>query len=70
MLISDKVYYNTVRLHSAIGYITPQAKLEGREKEIFDARDRKLEEARERRKQERQAQRQAALDGQPEMATM
>jgi transposase InsO family protein len=63
-------HYNTVRLHSAIGYITPQAKLEGREKEIFQARDQKLETARESRKQERQAQRQAALDGQPEMATM
>jgi putative transposase len=62
-------HYNTVRLHSAIGYITPQAKLEGRDKEIFAARDRKLEAARERRKQERQAQRQAALAGQPEMAT-
>ncbi len=62
-------HYNTVRLHSAIGYLTPQAKLEGREKEIFAARDRKLEAARERRKQQRQAQRQAALDGQPEMAT-
>jgi putative transposase len=63
-------HYNTVRLHSALGYITPQAKLEGREKAIFDARDQKLDAARERRKQERQAQRQAALDGQPEMATM
>jgi putative transposase len=62
-------HYNTVRLHSAIGYVTPQVKLEGREKEIFAARDRKLEAARERRKQERQAQRQAALAGQPEMAT-
>jgi transposase InsO family protein len=61
-------HYNTVRLHSAIGYVTPQAKLEGREKAIFDARDQKLETARERRKQQRQAQRQAALDGQPEVA--
>jgi transposase InsO family protein len=25
-------YYNTVRLHSAIGYVTPQAKLQGRER--------------------------------------
>src|SRR5262249_17051725 len=62
-------HYNTVRLHSAIGYITPQAKLEGREKAIHDDRDRKLEAARERRKQQRHAQRQAALDGQPEMTT-
>jgi transposase InsO family protein len=50
-------HYNTVRLHSAIGYITPKNKLEGREKEIFEARDRKLAEARARRQQLRQAQR-------------
>ena len=52
------VHYNTVRLHSAIGYLTPQDKLDGRDKEIFDERDRKLAEARERRKQVRQAQHQ------------
>jgi transposase InsO family protein len=57
-------YYNTVRLHSAIGYVTPKDKLEGREKEIFDARDRKLETARERRKEKRYAAHQAALDRQ------
>jgi putative transposase len=62
-------HYNTVRLHSAVGYVTPQAKLEGRDKAIFAERDRKLEAARGRRKQQRQAQRQAALDGQPEVAT-
>lgn len=43
-------YYNEVRLHSAIGYVTPKDKLEGREKEIWSERDRKLEEARERRR--------------------
>ncbi len=42
-------YYNTVRLHSAIGYVTPQTRLEGRQQEIFDARDRKLEAARAQR---------------------
>jgi len=62
-------HYNTVRLHSAIGYVTPQAKLQGRDKEILAERDRKLEAARERRKQKRHAARQAALDGQPENAT-
>jgi transposase InsO family protein len=62
-------HYNTVRLHSAIGYLTPKDKLEGREKEIFAARDRKLEEARERRKAKRRAARQAALDGQSANAT-
>jgi putative transposase len=62
-------HYNTVRLHSAIGYVTPLAKLEGRDRAIFDERDRKLEFARERRKHQRQAQRQAALDGQPAVPT-
>src|SRR5262249_51542297 len=54
-------YYNDVRLHSAIGYITPKDKLEGREQAIFAERDRKLAEARERRKAQRQAARQPAL---------
>src|SRR5438270_7707410 len=58
-------YYNTVRLHSALGYITPKDKLAGTEKAIFDARDRKLEEARERRKSKRQQARQATPEGQP-----
>jgi transposase InsO family protein len=62
-------YYNTVRLHSALGYVTPQAKLQGRDREIFAKRDRKLEAARERRKAKRHAARQAALDGQPATAT-
>jgi putative transposase len=47
-------HYNTVRLHSAIDYVTPKDKLDGREKDILAARDRKLAEARERRKQFRQ----------------
>ncbi len=46
-------HYNEVRLHSAIGYVTPKDKLEGREGEIFAERDRKLEEARERRRKKR-----------------
>jgi transposase InsO family protein len=49
-------HYNTVRLHSAIGYITPRNKLDGKDKAIFDARDRKLDDARQRRKAQRQAQ--------------
>jgi putative transposase len=36
-------HYNNVRLHSAIGYIAPVDKLNGREQEIFKERDRKLE---------------------------
>ena len=55
------VYYNTRRLHNALGYITPKDKLEGRENEIFAARDRKIEEAREQRKARRRAQRQRAV---------
>ncbi len=38
--------YNEVRLHSAIGYVTPNDKLWGREKAIFAERDWKLEAAR------------------------
>ena len=49
-------HYNNVRLHSAIGYITPKDKLEGRAKQIHDDRDRKLAEARERRKAERHSE--------------
>jgi transposase InsO family protein len=41
-------HYNTVRLHSAIGYVTPQAKLEGSDKAILEERDRKLEGGRSR----------------------
>jgi transposase InsO family protein len=52
-------YYNTVRLHSAIGYVTPQDMLEGRQQQIFAERDRKLEAAR----QLRQARRQQAAAG-------
>ena len=42
--------YNTVRLHSAIGYITPADKLEGRAQVIKDERKRKLSVAVQRRK--------------------
>ena len=48
-------HYNTVRLHSAIGYVTPLEKLQGREPQIFAARDSKLEEARRQRQLRRQA---------------
>jgi hypothetical protein len=46
--------YNTVRLHSAIGFVTPSDMLAGRQAEIHDARDRKLEEARRQRQLRRQ----------------
>ena len=49
-LVGDFVeFYNTLSLHSAIGYITPKDKREGRENIIFAERDRKLAEAREKR---------------------
>jgi transposase InsO family protein len=48
-------HYNNVRLHSAIGYLTPAAMLSGRALEIHTARDRKLEAARQRRQTKRQA---------------
>lgn len=47
-------HYNTVRLHSALGYVTPQDRLEGRHLEIYQARDQKLEAARERRRTRRE----------------
>jgi putative transposase len=56
-------------LHSAIGYVTPKDKLEGRDQDIFAARDRKLEAARERRKEKRHAARPAAVDGQAAAST-
>ena len=52
-------HYNEVRLHSAIGYVTPAARMAGREREIFAERDRKLEAAREKRRVAREAARQA-----------
>ena len=48
-------HYNTVRLHSAIGYVTPADRLTGRHLEIFAERDRKLELARQTRKTKRQS---------------
>lgn len=42
--------YNDVRLHSAIGFVTPKAKLEGRAEEIIEGRKRKLAIAQESRK--------------------
>jgi transposase InsO family protein len=52
-------HYNDVRLHSAIGYVTPRDRLEGCQQEIWNQRDRKLAAARERRKTQRQASRAA-----------
>jgi hypothetical protein len=46
--------YNNVRLHSAIGYVTPNDMLTGRQAKIHAERDRKLEAARLLRKSRRQ----------------
>ena len=48
-------HYNTVRLHSAIGYVTPHDMLAGRQAAIHATRDRKLEEARHQRQLRRAA---------------
>jgi putative transposase len=56
-IVSDYTHhYNTARLHSAIDYVTPKDKLDGKDREIFKDRDRKLAEARDRRTRLRQAQ--------------
>jgi len=56
-IVSDYVpHYNHCRLHSAVGYVTPKDKLDGRDQAIHAERDRKLAEARQRRKQLRQAE--------------
>jgi len=44
------IYYNTVRLHSAIGYVTPADKLAGRAEAIWAARKEKLATANARRR--------------------
>jgi len=55
-VVGGYVYrYNTERLHSAIGYITPWDKLRGYSERIFAERDRKLAEARETRRRSRKA---------------
>jgi transposase InsO family protein len=58
-------HYNTRRLHSAIGYVAPLDKLEGRAEAIWAARDRKLAAAREARRQRRAAARRQAAGPQP-----
>jgi len=48
-------HYNNNRLHSAIGYVTPKDKLQGRAETILAARDAKLAAARDARKAKRKA---------------
>lgn len=62
-LVRDFVeHYNSTRLHSAIGYVTPWDKLQGNDKAIHEERDRKLAEARERRRCQRATQNQQRRD--------
>jgi transposase InsO family protein len=49
-------HYNTVRLHSSLGYVAPADKLLGLERVIFADRDQKLEAAREQRRIARQTE--------------
>ncbi len=58
-------HYNTVRLHAAIGYVTPADKLAGRDVAIFAARDQKLAAARTARQARRQAARVATTTADP-----
>jgi transposase InsO family protein len=53
-------HYNGVRLHSALGYVTPNDVLAGRANAIWAERDRRLETAREQRRLRRAAARQEA----------
>jgi len=46
--------YNNVRLHGAIGYVTPKDMLAGRQVELHTERDRKPEAARQQRRTRRQ----------------
>jgi transposase InsO family protein len=59
-------HYNGQRLHGAVGYVTPQAKLEGRAETIHAERDRKLAAAREARRCRRRAGRMSCAAQQSE----
>jgi transposase InsO family protein len=55
-VVADFVdHYNTRCLHSAIGYVTPKHKLEGRAETILAQREAKLALARETRRAKRKA---------------
>ena len=54
-------HYNDIRLHSALGYVSPKSKLCGKEEEIFKTRDSRLERAREARKKMRRQEREFKL---------
>lgn len=58
-------HYNQVRLHSALGYLTPADKLASLAEVIFAERDRKLEAARVLRRQQQMAARRLLPDAAP-----
>ncbi len=60
------LHYNTTRLHSALGYITPADCLAGLSKVIGEERDRKLEEARQRRQAKRSSEKQLVSAATPD----
>jgi len=53
-LVASSLLIVLVVQHSALGYVTPKDRLEGRHLEIYKARDQKLEAAREQRRQRRE----------------
>lgn len=57
--------YNEVRLHSALGYVTPHDMLAGRQQAIFESRDAKLEQARAERARKREEQRRTKENAPP-----
>jgi len=70
-IVNDFVeYYNNRRLHSAIGYITPDDKRKGNEQRIFAERDRKLAEAREIRRQKRHGKKQTVKEQNRQLSQM
>ena len=58
--------YNEQRLHSALGYVTPQARLDGRQAAIHAARDHKLEQARRQRELAARSQQKTAAESSSE----
>jgi len=63
-------HYNDVRLHSAIGYVTPIDKLEGRAEAVLAERERKLQAARERRATMRRSSTEGSLTSGREETTI
>jgi transposase InsO family protein len=62
--------YNTVRLHSSIGYVTPQARLEKRDQQIIAERRRKLAAARQAREAAHSRTNQAQPEQQAQAVTV